>query len=68
MSTSKTENPNKVQFLADKCTALLCENEALRLDNERLRTALQGVVAIADRKTVEFQRARDALAHKALTC
>lgn len=37
------------------------ENKLLRESNERMKEALEGVIRVADRKTVEFDKAKAAL-------
>src|SRR5262245_10955659 len=49
--------------LANSEAATLIQLKLLRAENERLRAALEGVIAEADRKTAAFDRARAALGH-----
>ena len=52
----------KVEYQRAEIRDMAVERDALQRRVERLEEALQAVVAVADRKTVEFERARAALA------
>jgi hypothetical protein len=50
----------RMKFPNEECRN--CENAKLRDEIERLREALRGVIAVADRDCPEFRKARAALA------